>query len=113
MGSKVPERKRNNDRKEIKVLEKRMALATLKSFANVVAGTGIRISEDVVRVRVGKDEIEERLGQLDSCLVGWWGGDTSSIPDLKSLKHRAWSSWEVKGYLNVEEMGKGLWLFGF
>ena len=113
MGPKVPERKRNNDRKKIKVLEKRMALATPKSFANVVAGTRIRISEDVVRIRVGKDEIEERLGQLDSCLVGWWGGGTSSIPDLKSLKHRAWSSWEVKGYLNVEEMRKGLWLFGF
>ena len=62
---------------------------------------------------MGKDEIEERLGQLASCLVGWWGSGTSPIPDLKSLKHRAWSSWEVKGYLNVEEMGKGLWSFGF
>ena len=90
-----------------------MALATPKSFANVVAGTGFRISEDVVRVRVGKDEIEERLGQLDSCLMGWWGGGTSPLPDLKFLKHRAWSSWEVQGYLNVEEMGKRLWLFGF
>ena len=71
VGTKVPEWKRNNDRKETKVPEKRMTLATPKSFANVVAGTGFRISEDVVRVRVGKDEIKERLGQLDSCLVGW------------------------------------------
>ena len=45
--------------------------------------------------------------------MGWWGGGTSPIPDLKSLKHSAWSSWEIKGYLNVEEMGKGLWYFGF
>ena len=113
VGPKVPEWQRNNVRKETKVQEKRMALATPKSFANVVARTEFRISENVVKVRVGKDEIEERLGQLDSCLVGWWGGGTSPIPNLKSLKHRAWSSWEVKGYLNVEEMGKGLWLFGF
>ena len=113
LGPKESERKRNNDRKEPKVPEKRMALAIPKSFANVVARTEIRISEDVVRVRVGKNEIEERLGQLDPCLVGWWGGGTSPIPDLNSLKHRAWSSWEVKGNLNVEEMGKGLWLFGF
>ena len=62
VGPKVPEWKRNNDKKVTKVPEKRMTLVTPKSFANVVAGTGIRISEDVVRVRVGKDEIEERLG---------------------------------------------------
>ena len=41
--TKVPEWKRNNDRKETKVPEKRMALATPKSFANVVAGTGNRV----------------------------------------------------------------------
>ena len=78
-----------------------------------MARTEFGTSEDVVRVRVGKDEIEERLGQLDSCLAGWWGGGTTPIPDLKSLKHRAWSSWEVTGYLKVEELRKGLWLFGF
>ena len=89
VGTKVPKWKRNNDRKEAKVPEERMALATPKSFANVVVGIGFRISEDVVKVRVGKDEIEERLGQLDSCLVGWWEGGTSPLPDLKSLKHRA------------------------
>ena len=66
---------------------------TPKSYANVVAGIEFETSEELVRVRVGKDEFEERLGQLDSCLVGWWGGGTSSIPDLKSLKHRAWASW--------------------
>ena len=105
MGLKEPERKRNNDRKELKVLEKRMTLLIPKSFVKVVARIEFRIFEDVVRVRVGKDEIEERLGQLASCLVGWLGGGTSSILDLKSLKHRACSSWEVKGYLNGEEMG--------
>ena len=62
VGPKVPEWKRNNDRKETKVPEKRMALATPKSFVNIVVGTGFIIFEDVVRVRVGMDEIEERLG---------------------------------------------------
>ena len=57
MGPKVLERKRKNDRKETKVPEMRMALTTPKYFENVVVGTGIRISEDVVRFRVGKDEI--------------------------------------------------------
>ena len=70
VGPKVLKRQRNNVRNEIKVPEKRMAMATPKSFANVVAGTEFGISEDVVRVRVGKYEIGERLGQLDSCLVG-------------------------------------------
>ena len=113
VGPKVSEWQRNNVRKEIKVLEKRLATVTPNSFANVVARTGFGTSEEVVRVRVGKDEIVERLGQLDSCLVGWWGGNTSPIPDLKSLKHRAWSSWKVTGSLKVEELRRGLWLFGF
>ena len=35
------------------------------------------------------------------------------MPNLKTIKRRAWSSWEVTGSLNVVEMGKGLWLFEF
>ena len=35
------------------------------------------------------------------------------MPDLKTIKRKAWSSWEVIGSLNVVEMGKGLWLFKF
>ena len=64
-------------------------------------------------MRVGKNETLERLGQLKSCLVGWWGGGTSQFPDLKSLKHRAWQTWKVTGSLKVEELRRGLWLFGF
>ena len=41
------------------------------------------------------------------------GGETSPMPDLKTIKRRAWSSWEVIGNLNVVEMRKGLWLFEF
>ena len=64
-------------------------------------------------MRVGKNETVERLGQLESCLVGWWGGGTAPIPDLKSLKHRAWHTWKVTRSLKVEELRRGLWLFGF
>ena len=35
------------------------------------------------------------------------------MPDLKAIKRRAWSAWEVIGNLNVVEMGKGLWFFEF
>ena len=45
--------------------------------------------------------------------MGWWGGGTSPIPDIKSLKHRAWHTWKVIGSLKVEELRRGLWLFGF
>ena len=68
---------------------------------------------DVVKVRVGEEEIAERLRKLSCCLVGWWGGGTSPMPDLKTIKRQAWSSWEVIRNLNVVEMGKGLWLLEF
>ena len=39
VGPKEPKHKRNNNRKELKVLEKSMAPTIPKSFAKVVAGT--------------------------------------------------------------------------
>ena len=68
-------------------------------------GTKHGAPTDVVRVRVGEEETAKRLRKLSCCLVGWWGGGTSSMPDLKTIKRRAWSSWEVIGSLNVVEMG--------
>ena len=84
-----------------------------KSFARVVVGKGFELTGDMVRVRVGKNETAERLGQLESCLVGWWGGGTSPIPDFKFMKNRVWQTWKVKGSLKVEELRRGLWLFVF
>ena len=86
---------------------------TLKSFAEAVTGTGSGITEEVIRVKVGKHEIVERMEQLESCLVGLWGGGTSPIPDLKTLKYRAWHNWKVTGRMKVEVLGRGLWLFDF
>ena len=112
VGPKRLETQKTNVKEETEVPEKRL-MDTPKSFAKAVAGTGFGITEDVVRVSVGKNETVERLGQLESCLVGWWGGGTSPIPDLKSLKHRDWHTWKVIGSLKVEELRRGLWLFGF
>ena len=86
---------------------------TQKSFEEAVTGTGSGITEEVIRVKVEKHEIVERMEQLESCLVGLWGGGTSPIPDLKTLKYRAWHTWKVTGRMKVEVLGRGLWLFGF
>ena len=112
VGSKRVVTQKANVRKEIEIPGSRI-MNTPKSFAQAAAGTGIGTTVDVVRVRVGKNETVERLGQLESCLVGWWGGGTSPIPDLKFVKHRAWHTWKVIGRLKVEELRRGLWLFGF
>ena len=113
VGPKRLERQKTNVMEERKVPEKRVIMDTPKSFAKVAVGTGFGLTEEVVRVRAGKNETVERLGQLESCFVGWWGGGTSPIPDLKSLKHWAWQTWKVTGRLKVEELRRGLWLFGF
>ena len=84
---------------------------TLKSFAEAVTGTGSGITEEVIRVKVGKHETVERMEQLESCLVGLWGGGTSPIPDLKTLKYRAWHNWKVTGKMKVEVLGRGLWFW--
>ena len=78
VGLKRLERQKTEPRKEIKV-PKKSIMDTPKSFAEAVTGTGLEITEDVVRVRVGKNETVERLGQLESCLVGW-----RYLPDSRS-----------------------------
>ena len=110
VGTKRLERQKTNDCEERKAP---VIMDNPKSFARVVAGTGFGLTWEMVRVRVGKNETAERLGQLESCLVGWWGGGTSPIPDLKFLKNRVWQTWKVKGSLKVEELRRGLWLFVF
>ena len=112
VGLKRLVRQKTNPIEEIKA-PKKSIMDIPKSYAKAVTRTGLGITEEVVRVRVGKNETMERLGQLESCLVGWWGGGTSPIPDLKTLKHRAWHTWKVTGRLKVEVLRRGLWLFGF
>ena len=92
---------------------KKKSSPEIKSFAEAVVGTKHEAPSGIVRVSVGEDEVTERLRRLSYCLVGWWGGGTLHMPDLKTIKRRAWPAWEVRGSLNVEEMGKVRWLFEF
>ena len=69
MGPKRVVTQKTNVKEEIEIMGKR-SMDSPKSFAKTVAGTGIGATEDVVRVCVGKNETVERLGQLESCLVG-------------------------------------------
>ena len=85
VGTKRSERQKTNDGEERKA---QVIMDNPKSFARVVVGKGFELTGEMVRVRVGKNETAERLGQLESCLVGWWGGGTSTIPDFKCLKNR-------------------------
>ena len=110
VGNKRLERQKTKDGEERKA---QVIMDNPKSFARVVVGKGFELTGEMVRVRVGKNETAESLGQLESCLVGWWGGGTSSIPDFKFLKNRVWQTWKVKGSLKMEELRRGLWLFVF
>ena len=104
-----------------KIAEKMVPLIRLKkksspeiiSFAEAVMGKEHGVSIEAIRVTVGEEETAERLRKLSCCLVGWWGGGTLSMQELKIIKRRVWYTWEVRGNLNVVEMGKGLWLFEF
>ena len=49
----------------------------------------------------------DRLGQLAYALVAWWNGGSSLLSDIKTLRRRTWSSWAVKGFLDVVEMVEG------
>ena len=84
-----------------------------KSFAEAILGKEHGASTEAIRVTVGEEKTTERLRRLSCCLVGWWGGGTLSMQELKSIKRRVWYAWEVRGSLNVVKMGKGLWLFEF
>ena len=81
-----------------------------KSFEKMLR-LGLQIAGNVAKMKAEDDEVRDRVGQLNCCLVGWWRGDNSLTPDLKTLKRRAWISWEVSGSFNVAKMGRGLWFF--
>ena len=67
VGTKRLERQKTNDCEERKAP---VIMDNPKSFAGVVVGKGFELTGEMVRVRVGKNETAERLGQLESCLVG-------------------------------------------
>ena len=83
-----------------------------KSFAEVFR-SGIQKVGDFAKIKAKEGEVRDKLGQLNCCLVGWWRGGHSPMPDLKTLQRRVWISWEVHGSFNMVEMGRGLSFFEF
>ena len=66
------------DGSEKKIIESKESIVPLKkmiapkpnSFAEVVTDIKFKTYDEVVRVKVGEEEIRDRLGKLDCCLVG-------------------------------------------
>ena len=67
----------------------------------------------VVSVKVGEEEIQERMDQLRRCLVGWWGSGHAPIPGVESVRRWARLQWNIKSPFAVVNLGRGLWLFEF
>ena len=57
-----------------------------KSFAEAVVGKEHGVFTEAIRVTVGEEETVERLRRLSYCLVGWWGGRTLPMQELKTIK---------------------------
>ena len=54
-----------------------------------------------------------RLDQMRQCLVGWWGINSVSLPELEYVRSWTLQHWALKGNLRVVVLGKGLLLFDF
>ena len=67
----------------------------------------------VAYVKVGEEEVQERLDQLRRCLVGWWGSGPAQIPGVEAVRRWARMQWNIKNSLAVVNWGRGLWLFEF
>ena len=83
-----------------------------KSFVEVFRSRIQKVG-DFAKIKAKEGEVRDKLGQLNCCLVGWWQGGHSPMPDLKTLQRRVWISWEVHGSFNMVEMGRGLSFFEF
>ena len=81
-------------------------LAEVRKLEKIADGKG-------VCVKVGEDEVRERLDQLSICLVGWWGSGPSQIPGVDSVRRWAITKWNIKNSFAVVNLGRGLWLFEF
>ena len=76
------------ENKEPFVSVKKKTTVKPKSFAEAILSIKHKDFDDVVRVKVGEEEIKERMTKLECC-------------------------WELKGSLNVIVLGKGMWLIEF
>ena len=84
---KKPQRVEKQRKSSTKLLP-RLLKSTPRSFAEILKPEKTSVGKGV-RVKVGEEEVRERLDQLDRCLVGWWGKGSSQIPEIDSV--RSWA----------------------
>ena len=81
-------------------------LAEIRKPEKISGGKG-------VCVKVKEEEVQERLDQLDRCLVGWWGTGPSQILMVDYVTSWAIAQWNIKNPFAVVNLGRGLRLFEF
>ena len=67
-----------------------------QSYAEVVTPNLLACGESVC-IEMGEEDIKDRLGQMECCLVGWWEVASSPILELEAIRKWAISSWMPKG----------------
>ena len=84
--------------------------STPRSFAEILKTKKTPLGGGVC-VKVGEEEVRERLDQLDKCLVGWWGKGSYQILEVDFVRSWAILQWNIKDPFAVVILGRGLWLF--
>ena len=108
---KIEKTQREEKQRNTKLLP-RLLKPTLNPIAEM-GKTEKMCDGKVVYVKVGEEEVQERLDQLRRCLVGWWGSGSAPIPGVESVRRWARLQWNIKNYFAVVSLGRGLWLFEF
>ena len=84
----------------------------MKSYAGAVKLSPGRVGESVC-LEVGEREVRGRLEQMRQCLVGWWGINSTPLPELEYVRSWTYQYWALKGNLGVVVLGRGHLLFDF
>ena len=104
--------KEEKQRRSSTKLLPRLLKPTLNPLAEVCKPEKISGGKSVC-VKVGEEEVRERLDQLGRCLVGWWGTRPTQIPGVDSVRRWAIAQWNIENTFAVVNLGRGLWLFEF
>ena len=104
--------KEEKQRRSSTKLLPRLLKPTLNPLAEVCKPEKISGGKGVC-VKVGEEEVQERLDQLGRCLVGWWGTRPTQIPGVDSVRRWAIAQWNIENTFAVVNLGRGLWLFEF
>ena len=108
---KVEKTQREEKQRSTRLLP-RLLKPSLNPLAEVLKPEKI-LGGKVAYVKVGEEEVQERLDQLRRCLVGWWGSGPAQIPGVEAVRRWARIQWNIKNSLAVVNLGRGLWLFEF